>query len=359
MEILKRVNAPESEVTDPKFYWKRRTFLAAGAVTAVSGAIWSWAQSKETSLPVPEGRFNNLPKSPYGATETPTDKKLVTTYVNFYEFGTDKHSPVERSKSMNTSPWTVEVSGECARPAQIHLEDFLNPTRLEERIYRFRCVETWSMVVPWIGFPLADLIKRAEPTSNAKYVKFTTLYDPKQMPGQRMANLNWPYVEGLRMDEALHPLTLLAVGMYGDILPNQMPGQRMANLNWPYVEGLRMDEALHPLTLLAVGMYGDILPNQNGAPLRLVVPWKYGFKSIKSIVKIEFTRVEPPTAWSTAIPHEYGFYANVNPEVPHPRWSQAKEKRLGEMVRRDTLPFNGYADQVAPLYAGMDLKKYY
>jgi sulfoxide reductase catalytic subunit YedY len=219
---------------------------------------------------------------------------------------------------MNTSPWTVEVSGECARPAQIHLEDFLNPTRLEERIYRFRCVETWSMVVPWIGFPLADLIKRAEPTSNAKYVKFTTLYDPKQMPGQRMANLNWPYVEGLRMDEALHPLTLLAVGMYG-----------------------------------------DILPNQNGAPLRLVVPWKYGFKSIKSIVKIEFTRVEPPTAWSTAIPHEYGFYANVNPEVPHPRWSQAKEKRLGEMVRRDTLPFNGYADQVAPLYAGMDLKKYY
>ncbi|HOJ58898.1 MAG TPA: protein-methionine-sulfoxide reductase catalytic subunit MsrP [bacterium] len=318
MEILKRVNAPESEVTDPKFYWKRRTFLAAGAVTAVSGAIWSWAQSKETSLPVPEGRFNNLPKSPYGATETPTDKKLVTTYVNFYEFGTDKHSPVERSKSMNTSPWTVEVSGECARPAQIHLEDFLNPTRLEERIYRFRCVETWSMVVPWIGFPLADLIKRAEPTSNAKYVKFTTLYDPKQMPGQRMANLNWPYVEGLRMDEALHPLTLLAVGMYG-----------------------------------------DILPNQNGAPLRLVVPWKYGFKSIKSIVKIEFMRVEPPTAWSTAIPHEYGFYANVNPEVPHPRWSQAKEKRLGEMVRRDTLPFNGYADQVAPLYAGMDLKKYY
>jgi len=318
MEILKRVNAPESEVTDPKFYWKRRTFLAAGAVTAVSGAIWSWAQSKETSLPVPEGRFNNLPKSPYGATETPTAKKLVTTYVNFYEFGTDKHSPVERSKSMNTSPWTVEVSGECARPAQIHLEDFLNPTRLEERIYRFRCVETWSMVVPWIGFPLADLIKRAEPTSNAKYVKFTTLYDPKQMPGQRMANLNWPYVEGLRMDEALHPLTLLAVGMYG-----------------------------------------DILPNQNGAPLRLVVPWKYGFKSIKSIVKIEFTRVEPPTAWSTAIPHEYGFYANVNPEVPHPRWSQAKEKRLGEMVRRDTLPFNGYADQVAPLYAGMDLKKYY
>jgi len=318
MEILKRVNAPEAEVTDQKIYWNRRLFLAAGAAVASSGLALAWAQSGGTAMPAREVRFKDLPKSAYSVSETPTDKKLVTSYVNYYEFGTDKRSPVGLSQKLKTSPWTVEVGGECDRPAKIQLEDFLNPKRLEERIYRFRCVEAWSMVVPWIGFPLADLVQRAQPNSNAKYVKFTTLHDPEQMPGQRMANLNWPYVEGLRMDEALHPLAMLTVGMYG-----------------------------------------AILPNQNGAPLRLVVPWKYGFKSIKSIVKIEFTRVPPATTWSTAVPSEYGFYANVNPAVPHPRWSQAQEKRLGEFFKRDTVPFNGYAEQVASLYTDMDLKKYY
>jgi sulfoxide reductase catalytic subunit YedY len=222
------------------------------------------------------------------------------------------------AKNFKTSPWTVSVEGEIDKPAHYQLEDFVKPHQLEERIYRLRCVEAWSMVIPWVGIPLRDVIKRVEPTSKAKYVEFTTLHDPEQMPGQR---------------------------------------RRV--LNWPYVEGLRMDEAMHPLTILAVGLYGQILPNQNGAPLRLVVPWKYGFKSIKSIVKIRFTQTQPQTTWAQAGPGEYGFYANVNPDVDHPRWSQKRERRIGDFFKRDTLMLNGYADQVASLYQGMDPKTLY
>jgi sulfoxide reductase catalytic subunit YedY len=231
---------------------------------------------------------------------------------------TDKYAPAQLAQTLRATPWSVVVEGEIAKPAVYHLEDVLRPHTLEERIYRLRCVEGWSMVIPWIGVPLGEVIKRFEPTSKAKYVAFTTLYDPEQLPGQRRAVLTWPYVEGLRMDEAMHPLTILAVGLYG-----------------------------------------EVLPNQNGAPLRLVVPWKYGFKSVKSIVKIRFVEEQPVTTWMAAAPQEYGFYSNVNPDVPHPRWSQARERRLGEFSKRPTLPFNGYADQVAHLYAGMDLKKYF
>jgi methionine sulfoxide reductase catalytic subunit len=242
----------------------------------------------------------------------------VTNYNNFYEFGTDKYAPATQAKAFRTTPWSVVVEGEIAKPAVYHLEDLLRPHPLEERIYRLRCVEGWSMVIPWVGIPLGEVIKRFDPTSKAKYVEFTTLYDPEQMPGQRRAVLTWPYVEGLRLDEAMHPLTILAVGLYG-----------------------------------------DVLPNQNGAPLRLVVPWKYGFKSVKSIVKMRFVEAPPVTTWMAAAPQEYGFYSNVNPDVPHPRWSQARERRIGEFSKRKTLPFNGYADQVAHLYAGMDLKQYF
>jgi sulfoxide reductase catalytic subunit YedY len=242
----------------------------------------------------------------------------VTTYNNFYEFGTDKSDPAENASTLRPKPWTVRVEGMVKKPADYQLEDFLKPHKLEERIYRHRCVEAWSMVVPWLGFPMADFIKRVEPLPSAKYVEFTTLMDVKQMPGQRI------------------PV-----------------------LQWPYVEGLRLDEAMHPLTLFAVGVYGKMLPNQNGAPLRHVIPWKYGFKSCKSIVKIRFTDKEPRTAWNLAAPDEYGFFANVNPTVDHPRWTQAKERRIGELRKRETLMFNGYADQVSSLYAGLDLRKNY
>ncbi|MGD8497184.1 MAG: protein-methionine-sulfoxide reductase catalytic subunit MsrP, partial [Gemmatimonadales bacterium] len=240
----------------------------------------------------------------------------VTTYNNFYEFGTGKEDPARNAHSLRPRPWSVAIEGEVAKPAVYDLDDILGPVDVEDRVYRLRCVEAWSMVIPWRGFPLADLIERVEPTSNAKYVEFHTLLDPEQMPGQR---------------------------------------RRV--LDWPYVEGLRMDEAMHPLTLIATGLYGRDLPNQNGAPLRLVVPWKYGFKSIKSIVKIVFRETQPVNTWQASAPHEYGFYANVNPEVDHPRWSQARERRIGEFRKRPTLPFNGYAEQVASLYAGMDLRK--
>ena len=245
----------------------------------------------------------------------------ATSYNNFYEFGLDKTDPKSNAGALRPEPWSVQVDGECAKPGKLNLEELLRPHALEERVYRFRCVEAWSMVVPWIGFPLGDLIKRLQPTSRAKYVEFTTQFDPQQMPGQRMGSLDWPYVEGLRMDEAMHPLSLMVVGMYGQ---------------W--------------------------LPNQNGAPLRLMVPWKYGFKSVKSIVRIRFTEREPRTTWNRMAPDEYGFYANVNPAVDHPRWSQATERRLGGgffTPRIDTLPFNGYAESVAALYRGMDLARYY
>jgi sulfoxide reductase catalytic subunit YedY len=240
----------------------------------------------------------------------------VTTYNNFYEFGLDKGDPARLASTLRPRPWTITVEGEVAQPQVIDIETLLGWFTLEERVYRMRCVEAWSMVIPWLGFPLGELIKKLDPTSKAKYVEFVTLKDPVQMPGQR-----FPVLE------------------------------------WPYVEGLRMDEAMHPLTILAVGLYGKELPNQNGAPLRLVVPWKYGFKGVKSIVTIRFTESQPKNTWAVAAPREYGFYANVNPAVDHPRWSQATERRIGEFGRRPTLPFNGYAEEVAGLYAGMDLRK--
>jgi sulfoxide reductase catalytic subunit YedY len=251
--------------------------------------------------------------------DPPNSYEEITTYNNFYEFGTDKGDPVRLGGKFRPKPWSVTIAGEAEVKGTFTLEDILKPHPLEERIYRLRCVEAWSMVIPWVGFPLGDLLKRFRPTSRAKYVAFTTVKRPAEMPGQRF------------------PV-----------------------LDWPYVEGLRMDEAMHPLTILAVGLYGEALPNQNGAPLRLVVPWKYGFKSIKSIVEIHFTERQPPTSWNRSAPHEYGFYANVNPAVDHPRWSQAKERKIGAGLfnpRVPTLPFNGYAEQVAGLYRGMDLRK--
>ncbi|MFA7387724.1 MAG: protein-methionine-sulfoxide reductase catalytic subunit MsrP [Thiohalobacteraceae bacterium] len=302
---------PPSEITPESVYRARRQFLQAGAAVVGAGLLSRLAPAQAQT-----GRFSDAARSPFSTDETATEFKDVTTYNNFYEFGVGKGDPAKNAHSLKTSPWSVEVAGECAKPGRYNLEDVLRPHPFEERIYRLRCVEGWSMVIPWVGFPLADLIKRFEPTGNAKYVEFETLQDPEQMPGQRRAILKWPYVEGLRMDEAMHPLTILAVGLYG-----------------------------------------DVLPNQNGAPLRLVVPWKYGFKSIKSIVKISFVEQQPISAWMRAAPNEYGFYSNVNPDVDHPRWSQRTERRIGEFLKRKTLPFNGYADQVAALYTGMDLRK--
>jgi sulfoxide reductase catalytic subunit YedY len=255
---------------------------------------------------------------PYDTDEPPTSLQSVTTYNNFYEFGLDKGDPAQNARGFQARPWTINVEGEVAQPREIDLDTLLQWFTLEDRVYRMRCVEAWSMVIPWLGFPLAELIKRLEPTGNAKFVELVTLLDPERMPGQRSRTLQWPYVEGLRMDEAMHPLSFLAVGLYG-----------------------------------------KTLPNQNGAPLRLVVPWKYGFKGVKSIVKIRFTEEQPKTTWALAAPSEYGFYANVNPDVSHPRWSQATERRIGELGRRKTLPFNGYAEEVAGLYAGLDPRTLY
>lgn len=326
-----------SETTPESLYLRRRDFLKnaalfAGTATAV-GAGLSWLASGGRPDPVePKSGAAGAPlaHSDAGTEEDPvsaarrrfnTDEaqtpfKDVTTYNNFYEFGTDKGDPAENASRLKTRPWTVSIEGEVNKPQKVDIDALLKWFPLEERIYRMRCVEAWSMVIPWLGFPLADFIKRVEPTSKAKYVAFTTLLDP-----------------------------------------GQFPGQRRQILRWPYEEGLRIDEATHPLAMLVVGLYGKQLPNQNGAPLRLVVPWKYGFKGIKSIVKIKFVEKQPDTSWNLAASHEYGFYANVNPEVDHPRWSQATERRIGELRRRKTLPFNGYGDQVASLYAGMDLRK--
>jgi sulfoxide reductase catalytic subunit YedY len=255
--------------------------------------------------------------------DPPTTLKSITTYNNFYEFGVNKDDPSRLAHTLKPRPWTIQVDGHVARPKKYDIEELMRLFSLEERVYRLRCVEGWSMVIPWIGYPLASLIKRVQPTSKAKFVEFTTLIDPEQFPGQRKGFLSF------------------------------------SSLEWPYVEGLRMDEALHPLTLLTFGLYGQVLPNQNGAPVRVVVPWKYGFKSAKSIVRIRFVSDQPKTAWEKATPSEYGFYSNVNPAVDHPRWSQATERRIGEFRRRQTLTFNGYADQVASLYTGMDLKTHY
>ncbi len=297
-----------AKVTDERVVLRRREVLAGVAGTLVAGAAGAAG---------PEGRrLSGVAKSPLSADEAPNSWEDATTYNNFYELGTDKGDPQRNAGWLKVEPWKVAIEGEVAKPGTLGLEDLLRPHALEERIYRLRCVEAWSMVIPWVGFPLGDLLKRFEPTSRAKWVAFETILDP-----------------------------------------DNLRGQRRSVLDWPYVEGLRIDEAVHPLTILAVGMYGRVLPNQNGAPLRLVVPWKYGFKSIKSIVRIRLTEKQPPTSWNRSAPREYGFYSNVNPDVQHPRWSQKRERRIGEWRKRPTLPFNGYADQVASLYAGMDLRK--
>ena len=298
----------ESEVTPYEIYQQRRDFIKTGIAMAAAAAFPSIAESK-----LALGKFVS---SSYSTDEEKTPFKDVTTYNNFYEFGTSKSDPARHAHKLVTDPWSISIEGAVEKPGTYTLEDILKPHALEERIYRLRCVEGWSMVIPWIGFPLADLVKRFKPTSAAKYVEFITLQDKKQMPGTR---------------------------------------RRV--LDWPYTEGLRMDEAMNPLTLVAVGLYGKVLPNQSGAPIRLVVPWKYGFKSIKSIVKIRFVEKQPVSSWMKAGPKEYGFYSNVNPDVPHPRWSQSKERRIGEFRKRKTMMYNGYAEQVASMYTGMDLKK--
>ena len=300
MLIRRPPDIPSSDITDESLFWNRRSFIKAAGLGAAAITL--------------------LPRG-WRRLESNTDDKLtpyedVTGYNNFYEFGTDKGDPKANATHFRTQPWKVEIAGEVNKPASYDLDDLLNGFTPIERVYRHRCVEAWSMVVPWLGIPLAGIIDKLGPTSKAKFVEFTTILDPSQMPGQR-----------------------------SNILP------------WPYVEGLRMDEARHPLTMLVTGLYGKPLPNQNGAPLRLIVPWKYGFKGGKSIVKIRFTEQQPMNTWNIAAPNEYGFYANVNPEVDHPRWSQARERRVGEFFKRKTLMFNGYADQVASMYAGMDLRK--
>lgn len=312
----------ENDVTPKSIYLKRRTFMALGA-TAL-GAITLPHQAKATPAPWLQQQIQQGFATTMATDEALTPFEDASTYNNFFEFGTGKSDPVRNSAHFRPDPWSVEVSGHCRNPGTYDLEDLVVQKKLEERIYRLRCVEAWSMVIPWLGFPLSDLIARLEPTSDAKYIRFETLYDPGQFPNQR----SW-----------------------------------FPAIDYPYVEGLRMDEAMHPLTLMAVGMYGEPLPNQNGAPWRLVVPWKYGFKSIKSIAKIEFTATQPDNTWAVMQPREYGFYANVNPEVDHPRWSQATERRLpANGLTANIIPtqmFNGYADEVAHLYADMDLRRFF
>jgi sulfoxide reductase catalytic subunit YedY len=315
-----------SEITPESVYLKRRELMGLGGLIAGAALFPSLAsgadaiQSTTTPLTYRKATADGAPGTYTSEALTPLQD--ATHYNNFYEFGTDKGDPAEYAGALKTAPWKVAVEGEVEKPGEYALEDLLKGMALEERIYRLRCVEAWSMVVPWIGFPLGDLLKRLAPTSRAKYVAFTTLQAPEQMRGQR---------------------------------------SRTALIDWPYIEGLRIDEAMHPLTILAVGLYGRTLPNQNGAPLRLIVPWKYGFKSIKSIVKIRLQETQPKTTWNLLAPNEYGFYSNVNPQVDHPRWSQKNERRLPTSLfapnRIETKPFNGYAEQVAALYAGLDLRR--
>jgi sulfoxide reductase catalytic subunit YedY len=308
----------ESEVTDPERYVRRRELLLAAAglgATVLAGCGPTPSNAAPADPPAPLGAERS---ASYSTDEKATRYEDATSYNNFYELGVDKDDPAANAGDLRTEPWSVAVSGLVRRKGERGVEDLLRGIALEERVYRLRCVEAWSMVIPWIGVPLSSVLARLEPEADARFVELRTLYDPERMPGQR---------------------------------------RRV--LDWPYREGLRMDEAMHPLTLLAVGMYGRELPAQNGAPLRLVVPWKYGFKSIKSIVSIALVREQPATTWSMESPDEYGFYANVNPEVDHPRWSQKHERRIGEFLRRPTLPFNGYAEQVASLYAGMDLDTHF
>lgn len=309
MLIRRPADIAPSEITDPAIYRQRRDFIAGAAAIGVSALLPNSAYAG--------AKLPNVKKSAYQLNETLTPYKDVTTYNNFYEFSTDKDGPAILARNFTTRPWSVTVDGLVQRPTTFNIEDLLK-FPLEERVYRLRCVEGWSMAIPWVGFSLNEILKRVQPTGSAKYVEFTTLLDPKRMPGQRS------------------PV-----------------------LDWPYVEGLRLDEAQHPLTLLTLGLYGEVLPNQNGAPVRIVTPWKYGFKSAKSIVRIRLLEKMPVSAWMRAAPSEYGFFSNVNPEVDHPRWSQARERRIGEFLKRKTLLFNGYGDQVASMYAGMDLKKFF
>ena len=326
------------EITPERLYLRRREFIRNALLfTATSTGVGStllWLMkglraqdrkkpSSDAASPYSNGSADAsvltiARRSDYASGEATTPFESVTSYNNFYEFGTDKSDPAENAHRLKPRPWTVKIEGEVARPQVIDIDQLLTWFPLEERVYRMRCVEAWSMVIPWVGFSLGDLLRRVGLTSRAKYVTFTSLLDPEQMPGQR-----------------------------SDLLP------------WPYVEGLRIDEAMHPLAMLAVGLYDRLLPKQDGAPLRLVVPWKYGFKGIKSIVNIRLSEQQPPTTWNVAGPKEYGFYANVNPAVDHPRWSQATERRIGDYHRRPTLPFNGYAEQVAGLYSGMDLRRFF
>ena len=311
---------PSSDITPEDLYYSRREFMrttaavVAGAATA--GSVAACGMSDEA---LAQAGFANLGKSAFSTSEKQNTFEEITTYNNYYEFGTDKSDPARYAGRMTVSPWKVKVDGLVNKPADYNLEDIIRTAALEERVYRLRCVEGWSMVIPWVGLPLASFLKRVEPQGKAKFVEFTTLNRPSEMRG------------------VMAPV-----------------------LDWPYTEGLRLDEAMHPLTILAVGLYGKTLLNQNGAPIRLVVPWKYGFKSIKSIVRMRLTESQPATAWNKSAPDEYGFYSNVNPQVSHPRWSQARERRIGELFKnRETLMFNGYGDQVASLYAGMDLKRFY
>lgn len=314
MLIRRPTDILPSEITPREVYFNRRQWMAGAAGLALAAALPKGLKAAPLSAA----------KSPFSTDEKLTSREDVTSYNNYYEFGTGKDDPARNAQTLKTSPWAVKVDGLVAKPGEFAVEDLIKSSALEERIYRMRCVEGWSMVIPWVGFPLADLIKRAEPLGSAKYVAFETVYRPEEMRGQK------------------------------SILPV---------LDWPYVEGLRLDEAMHPLTILAVGLYGETLPNQNGAPIRLVVPWKYGFKGIKSITRISFVEKQPETSWNKQAANEYGFYANVNPNVDHPRWSQKTERRIGEgglfVKRRPTLMFNGYAEQVASLYSGMDLRTFY
>jgi sulfoxide reductase catalytic subunit YedY len=319
MLIRRPSDIPPSEITPQGIYARRRDFLkaaAAGSILGATGLLAPGARGREKTLGLQ--KLDEVGKSAFSTSEPLTSYKHVTTYNNYYEFGTDKDEPAVYAKRLKVRPWTVAVEGEVAKPRTFGIEELLK-LRLEERIYRLRCVEAWSMVIPWIGFEFNQLAKLVQPTAKAKFVEFVTAYQP-----------------------------------------DTMPGVKLPVLDWPYREGLRIDEAMHPLTILAVGLYGEVLPNQNGAPIRLVVPWKYGFKSGKSIVRIRFVERQPKTAWETANAQEYGFYSNVNPDVDHPRWTQKKERRIPEFfARRDTVLFNGYGDQVASLYAGMDLKKFF
>ncbi|MEQ1592652.1 MAG: protein-methionine-sulfoxide reductase catalytic subunit MsrP [Thiobacillaceae bacterium] len=311
MLILQSNDIPSSEITPPGVYHERRRFMQGMGALAAGAVLGACADETHAGA-----KLAGIHASAYILGDAKTPFQDVTTYNNFYEFGTGKDDPSKLAGTLNTRPWTVSVEGEIKNPKTYDIDSLLKLAPLEERIYRMRCVEGWSMVIPWVGFPLNEIIRRAEPNGKARYVEFVTLNDPKQMSGQRTHVLDWPYTEGLRLDEAINPLTLLAVGLYG-----------------------------------------EVLPNQNGAPIRLVVPWKYGFKSAKSIVKIRFVEKQPLTAWMKATPGEYGFYSNVNPEVDHPRWSQARERRIGEFRKRETLMFNGYSAQVSQMYRGMDLKK--